>query len=131
MLSLPREILYDAATQQLISRPVAELATLRNASFLSNKQVRQQDDSKCSQFPHSINVAHDSERQAKDCDRKLFRFVLFCFSLLSQYTLAAHSGATLLPDISEPAGTYAQLLVEIVSRKSGQIKKKKRDLLEY
>jgi hypothetical protein len=57
VLSLPREILYDAATQQLISRPVAELATLRNASFLSNKQVRQQDDSKCSQFPHSINVA--------------------------------------------------------------------------
>ena len=48
-------------------------------------------------------------RQAKDCDRKLisFCFLLFCFPLLSQYTLAAHSGATLLPDIPKSAGTYA------------------------
>jgi sucrose-6-phosphate hydrolase SacC (GH32 family) len=38
VLSLPREILYDERTQQLISRPVAELAQLRNASIISSKK---------------------------------------------------------------------------------------------
>ena len=37
VMSLPRELLYDATSQQLVSRPVAELATLRNASFIDCK----------------------------------------------------------------------------------------------
>ena len=35
VLSLPREILWDLPAEQLVSRPVAEIASLRNASFLS------------------------------------------------------------------------------------------------
>ena len=35
VLSLPREILWDQAAKQLISRPVAEITSLRNATFIS------------------------------------------------------------------------------------------------
>eukprot|EP01052_Picozoa_sp_SAG31_P047607 SAG31_NODE_9599_length_1252_cov_11.466321_1_plen_282_part_01 len=37
VLSLPRELLWDSAVSQLISRPVAELKMLRNASFLTDR----------------------------------------------------------------------------------------------
>ena len=40
VLSLPREIRWDEEAKQLISRPVAELAGLRNASFILNQSLR-------------------------------------------------------------------------------------------
>ena len=61
VLSLPREILWDEQAGQLISRPVAELAGLRNASFILNESVTVEADSRraFSDIPESAGGALD------------------------------------------------------------------------
>jgi len=63
VFSLPREIRWDAAAAQLVSRPVAELASLRNASVIDNLRFVVQPDSRrgLTQIPPAAGGALDLE----------------------------------------------------------------------
>jgi hypothetical protein len=63
VFSLPREIRWDAAAAQLVSRPVAELASLRNASYIADGRFVVQRDSRrgLAQIPRAAGGALDLE----------------------------------------------------------------------